>query len=190
MAEGFDDQQKLTEIEMAHKLTMEMKIEAAKYKKLASLALDDEIQTIKNVLRGRWIYLFFRIKSAQQWLSMKYKDLDRRKKYNEKDSFDYFTHQIEELLDLKIEITDISSFGYDESAYFIKFKLKEEHFDREFELTIPDTEKLNPNNLNELHEGKLSLHFNTNTSFWDFICDSYDKEELKNKFKEWLNQFR
>lgn len=183
-----EDQQKLLEIEAANKLSEDMAKEAAKYAKLAALALNDKISVMKNALRGRWLYLTYAVKPSQKWLSMRDQKLDGRKKYDEKDSFEYLTHQIEELLDLKIEITEISVLGYDESAFFIKFKLKEDPFNREYELSIPDTEKLNKDNLDELCEGKLRINIRSskNSCCWNYICASYDKEELKNKFKEFL----
>lgn len=183
-----EDQQKLFEIETANKLSEDMTKEAAKYAKLAQLALNDKIEVMKNNLRGRWLYLTYPVKSAQKWLSMKDQELDKCKKYDEKDSFEYLTHKIEDLLDLKIEITDISFLGYDEAAYFIKFTLKEGFSGSEYELSIPETEKLNKNNLDELCEGKLRLmvRSDTNPCCWNYICTSYDKEELKNKFKEFL----
>ncbi len=183
-----EDQQKLLEIETANKLSEDMAKEAAKYAKLAQLALKDKISTIKNVLRGRWLYLTYQIKGAQKWLFMKDQKLDGRKKYDEKESFEYLTHQIEELLDLKIEITDISVLGYDEAAFYVKFKVSEDPFGREYELDIPETEKLSKNNLDELCEGKLRINVRSseNSCVWNYIWASYDKEELKNKFKEFL----
>ena len=183
-----EDQQKLFEIETANKLSEDMAKEAAKYAKLAQLALNDKIAVMKNNLRGRWLHLTYPVKSAQKWLSMKDQELDKRKKYDEKDSFEYLTHKIEDLLDLKIEITDISVLGYDEAAYFIRFTLKEGFSSSEYELSVPETEKLNKNNLDELCEGKLKLmvRSDTNSCCWNYICASYDKEELKNKFKEFL----
>ena len=183
-----EDQQKLLEIETANKLSEDMAKEAAKYAKLAQLALKDKISTIKNVLRGRWLYLTYQIKGAQKWLFMKDQKLDGRKKYDEKESFEYLTHQIEELLDLKIEITDISVLGYDEAAFYVKFKVSEDPFGREYELDIPETEKLSKNNLDELCEGKLRINVRSseNSCVWNYIWASYDKEELKNKFKVFL----
>ena len=183
-----EDQQKLLEIETANKLSEDMAKEAAKYAKLAELALKDKISTIKNVLRGRWLYLTYAVKPSQKWLSMRDQKLDGRKKYDEKDSFEYLTHQIEELLDLKIEITDISVLGYDEAAFYVKFKVSEDPFGREYELAIPETEKLSKNNLDELCEGKLRINVRSseNSCVWNYIWASYDKEELKNKFKEFL----
>lgn len=183
-----EDQQKLLEIEAANKLSEDMAKEAAKYAKLAKLALRDKISVMKNVLRGRWLYLTYAVKPSQKWLSMKDQKLDGRKKYEEKDSFEYLTHQIEELLGLKIEITDISVLGYDEAAFYVKFKTPEDHFGREFELAIPETERLNENNLDELCDGKLRINVRAseNSCVWNYIWASYDKEELKNKFKEWL----
>lgn len=183
----YEDQQKLLEIETAHKLTQEMNREADKYAKLASLAFSDEICTIKNVLRGRWLYLTHAVKGAQKWLSMQSEKLDGRKKYVEKDQFDYLTSQIKDLLGLEIKLTSIHFFGYEEAAYYVRFNVKD-YSGREFELSIPETEKLSKNNINELDYGKLKILFRVSSEScsWNFVCTSYDKDDLKAKFKEFL----
>lgn len=184
----YEDQQKLLEIETAHELTKEMNREADKYAKLASLAFSDEIRTIKNVLRGRYLHLTHAIKGAQKWLSMQSEKLDGRKKYEEKDQFDYLTSQIEDLLGLEITLTGISVFGYEEAAYYVRFNVVEDYSGREFELSIPETEKLSKNNINELDYGKLKILFRigSESCSWNFVCTSYDKDDLKAKFKEFL----
>lgn len=184
----YEEQQKLLEIETAHELTKEMNREADKYAKLASLAFSDEIYTIKNVLRGRYLHLTYAAKDAQKWLSMQSEKFDGRKKCEEKDQFDYLTSQIEDLLGVEIKLTGISVFGYDESAYYVRFNVKNDFSEREFELTIPETEKLSKNNINELDYGKLKILFrmSSESCSWNFVCTSYDKDELKAKFKEFL----
>lgn len=183
----YEDQQKLLEIETAHELTKEMNREADKYAKLASLAFSDEIRTIKNVLRGRYLHLTYAAKGAQKWLSMQSEKLDGRKKYVEKDQFDYLTSQIEDLLGLEVKLTSIHVFGYEEAAYYVRFNVKD-YSGREFELSIPETEKLSKNNINELDYGKLKILFriSSESCSWNFICTSYDKDDLKAKFKEFL----
>lgn len=185
-----EDQQRFQEIENAHKLTIEMYNEAKKYTKLADLALSNEIQVMKDSLRCRWMDLSYPVRSAQKWLSMRTGKLDGRKKYDEKNSFDTLTHNLEDLLGTKIEINSISYSGYDESEIFINFKLLDDSFIGEFELDIPDIEKLNKDNLEDLDYGKLKIlvRRSTTSACWDFVGDSYDRDELKSKFNEFISR--
>ena len=188
--ERMEDERKLFEIDQAHKLTLEMQDEVAKYTTLASLALRNEIQTMKNSLRGRWLHLTYTAEGAQKWLSMleKGEKPDGRKKCEERDQYEFLTNQIEALLDVKVTIKDISFLNYSNDAYYIVFNTESDSFDRDFEIVIPDTEKLRADNLLELDYGKIRINVRNeaNSSCWDSICSSYHKEELKNKFKEFL----
>lgn len=184
----FEEEKDLFKIKQAHDLTLEMKNELAKYQKLVSLVEQDEINTMKNVLRGRWLYLIYPIENANKWLQ-KIKNnekVDHRKKSDEESAFKYLTSKINELLDCNIEITDISFLGYGHEAYYVRFKIKEDDFSRDFELCIPDTEKLQKDNLDHLSYGKLRLSYQSSSCCWDSICMSYHTEDIKQKLKEWL----
>lgn len=171
------------EIENAHSLTVDMQKEAAKYEKLASLALQNEIDTIKNVLRGKYLYLTYPIRPAYDWIN---KLVHEGKECNEKASFEYLQHKINDMLDVEIDISSISFLNYSNDAYYIRFSLRGDPFGRQFELSIPETENVRKDNLMELDYGKLQLRYQVSECCWDIITSSYDEEELKNKFKEWL----
>jgi len=183
---------KVSEIEAAHDLVVEMKHEAEKFAKLANLAVNAEIQTLRNNLRGRWTHLTFPITGAKKWLAMLMKDdkIDKRKKYEEESDFKYLGHHIEELLDVEkdtITITSISSLGYDECAHYVVFRIKQS--DRVFELTIPETEKISEKNIDYCHYGKLALSIRDkeNTCSYSCFVESYDVADLKKKFQEFVN---
>ena len=181
-----EDLQKLAEIDTAHKLAVDMQQEAAKYAKLAELAADDEIRVLRDSLRGRWVYLLYLTAGANKWLSMPKENLP--KVCEEKEHFDNLTDRISEALDTEIEITGISFLGFDNVAAYITFNIKNDHFDREFELTVPDTEKLCKNNLLELDYGKVKLCIKDyiNSSVWNLICSSYNLSDLQAKFKDFI----
>ena len=181
-----EDLQKLAEIDTAHKLTVDMQQEAAKYTKLAELAANDEIRVLKDNLRGRWTYLLYLTTGASKWLSMSKENLTDSCK--EKEHFDNLTDRISEALGTEIEITGVSFLGLNNAATYIKFNLKNDLFSREFELAVPDTEKLHKNNLLELEYGKVKLCIRdkVNPSIWNLICSSYILSELQAKFKNFI----
>ena len=181
-----EDLQKLAEIDTAHKLAADMQQEAAKYTKLAELAANDEIRVLRDSLRGRWTYLLYLTTGASKWLSMSKENLIDS--CEEKEHFDNLTDRISEALDTKIEITGISFLGSDNVAAYITFNIKNDLFNREFELTIPDTEKLHKNNLLELDYGKVKLcvRDKVNLSIWNLIGSSYILSELQAKFKDFI----
>ena len=181
-----EDFQKLAEIDTAHKLVADLQQEAAKYTKLAELAANDEIRVLRDSLRGRWTYLLYLTTGASKWLSMSKENLTDS--CEEKEHFDNLTDRISEALGAEIEITGVSFLGFDNAAVYITFNLKNDLFSREFELTVPDTEKLHKNNLLELDYGKVKLcvRDKVNSSIWNLICSSYILSELQAKFKDFI----
>ena len=179
-----EDLQKLAEIDTAHKLAADMQQEAAKYAKLAELAANDEIRVLRDNLRGRWTYLLYLTTGASKWLSMPKENLTNS--CEEKEHFDSLVHRISETLGIEIEITEISFLGPNNAAAYIAFNLKNDLFNREFELAIPDTEKLHKDNLLELDYGKVKLRVRdkVNPSIWNSIGSSYILSELQAKFKD------
>ena len=183
-----EDEKTLFNIEQAHKLTVEMNLEAEKYAKLAELAFKNELDVVKDSLRGKWLFLTYPVEGASKWMHMlsSGEKIDGRKKYEEKEHYESLVHRISELLDEEIELLEINFYGYERSAYDVVFKLKNDPFERKFELVIPETERLNKDNLDYCNYGKLRISYQDRPSCWDYICSSYNEEDLKNKFKEWL----
>lgn len=181
-----EDFQKLAEIDTAHKLVADLQQEAAKYTKLAELAANDEIRVLRDSLRGRWTYLLYLTTGASKWLSISKENLTDS--CEEKEHFDNLTDRISEALGAEIEITGVSFLGFDNAAAYITFNLKNDLFSREFELTVPDTEKLHKNNLLELNYGKakLCVRDKVNPSIWNSIGSSYILSELQAKFKDFI----
>lgn len=156
-----EDENALFNIERAHNLTVEMRNEANKYDKLAELAFNNELDVLKNTLRGKWLFLTYPVSGASKWLHMLSSDekIDGRKKYEEKEQYEYLTRRISELLDEEIELLEITFYGHDCSAYDVVFKLKNYPFERKFELVIPETERLNKDNLDYCNYGKLRISY-------------------------------
>lgn len=185
---NLENERTLLNIEQAHNLTIEMRNEANKYARLAELAFNNELDVLKNSLRGKWLSLSCSVDGASKWLHMlsSGEKIDGRKKYKEKDHYEYLICRINKLLDEEIELLGINFYGYERSAYDIVFKLKNDPFERKFELVIPEIERLNKDNLDYCNYGKLRISYQSGASCWSCIYSSYNEEDLKNKFKEWL----
>ena len=170
----------------ADELVYDMHKEYRKYCKLLELAKKDRIETIKKLVRYPYINKKLLI-NAQKWLSMKVVGIDKRKKYEEKESFESLQNTlINELFGRPIEITEISFLGYDECACMIDFKVSD--YDTCFQLTIPDTSKLSESEekWNYMYGGKLALHYYEDNSSLDYIHMSYKEEDIKKALNDFL----
>ena len=174
------------DIQRAHMLTVNMQSEAEKYQKLSELAFNDEIATIKKNLSTRWSNLTYAIGSANSWIHMLLENekIDRRKKYEEEENYNYLTQKLNELFDADIYIENITFYGFDHAAYNIIFSVKNDLFSHKFELMIPNIDKLNKENIYYCDYGKLRLSFMSNSSCCDYICSSYFPDDLKKALKD------
>ena len=93
----------------ADELVNDMYKEYCKYSKLLELAKKDRIEVIKDTVR----YMYYSEKlltSAQKWIHMRDdKSLDKRKKYEEKEDFEYLQNILREEVfkNPSLEITSI-----------------------------------------------------------------------------------
>ena len=162
-------------LNQADDLVNEMYREYCKYSKLLELATKDRIEVIKDYVR----YLVCNeqtFKNAQKWLTMK-ENADKRRKYEEKEDFEYLENKLKEIFNSNIKITQLSFMGLENYAYIIDFLC--EGNDTVFELTIPRIEMLCEKWWAYMHGGKLSLHYHKNETVLDYLCESYKEEDIK-----------
>ena len=167
-------------INRAVKLTEEMSEMAIKYKKLAELAYLDEINTIQHSV-SYWM-LEATLEKSEKWLSMIKGKYDKRKRYEEKGSFEVLTsHIMSEITGMPIEITSISVLQYAGMSHTVKFKCA----DQEFALFIPHLVGLNKETYGYCHKGKLALSY-VEDSNYSLIARSYKEEDLKMPFQKYI----
>ena len=148
----------------------------------------DAFKTYKNEV----IYLLCLnpgvIQKARKWLDMlqsKTTKIDRRKKYEEKDMFDIFTRDLQKLLGYKdIEITNITSYGFDGYAYGVYFNC----LNHKFELYIPNIDVVGLTQYREYKEYafKLALYNCDKPNVAESFGATYFESELKDIFNKWL----
>lgn len=74
------------------------------------------------------------------------------------------------------------SYGWEGYAVGIQFKYK----DTTFELTVPDLSKLNTENFFYNNCGKIHLMYEREKSVFDTICSSYEINDIKKGFLEFV----
>ena len=171
---------KFSYIKEAQLLTLAMQDKAKQYTKLAQLALEDEIKTIRKVIDYSTITCH--IDYAIKWILKPKPGTESQEKLH----FDRLTEILEELLEIKLEIKEITYLGYEHSGCIISFKLKNKKISDLFSLWVPYLDKLSEDNYLFLSGGQLSLHYEESSYSTNSICFTYNEKELKTKFKEWL----
>lgn len=168
----------------ADELVEDMRKEYHKYSKLLELAKKDRIEVIKDTVR----YMYYSEKlltSAQNWILMNEdKSLDKRKKYKEKEDFEYLQNILREEIfkNPSLEITSIKFEGYERYNCSIEFKADS----TKFEFVIPNLSKLNEKMWDNTHGGKLALYYEEKENVWDCICTSYKEEDVEEALKNFL----
>lgn len=163
----------------ADELVNDMYKEYCKYSKLLELAKKDRIEVIKDTVR----YTYYSEKLfnyAQSWICMcEDKSLDKRKKYEEKEDFEYLQNILREEIfkNPSLEIASIKFEGYEKYNCLIEFKVIESDFTK-FEIVIPNLSLLNEKRWDNMHGGKLALYYEKKESVWDCICTSYKEEDI------------
>lgn len=166
------------EIFKSKSLYYEMKHNAEKYSKLQELSFADYVDTVKKYVRyGNYSYF---MEDSIKWLGMG--KVDRRKKYEEKESFNLLQKAInEDILNKDCVIKRISRLNLDTIAWIVEFQ----YFDKEFELYIPDMTKLSTKNFSSVHEGQLALGVKTEVGY-DLFAFSYEESEIQKQFNDYV----
>lgn len=114
-----EELKRYTELSEAESLFNNMKSEMKKYQKLAELAEADFLNVIKNKTYSEYLFIVGLCPKAKKWLSMvENEKIDKRKKYDEKESFDFLQNTLSEIFeDTEIRITKILSIGWDSYGY-------------------------------------------------------------------------
>ena len=171
----------------ADELVGDMYKEYCKYSKLLELAKKDRIEVIKNTVFYRY-YSEKLLNSAQNWILMsENKSLDKRKKYEEKEDFEYLQNILKEEIfkNSSLEIISIKFEGYEKYNCSIEFKIAKSDSTM-FEFVIPNLSLLNEKRWENMYSGKLALFYEEKESMWDCICTSYKEEDIEKALKNFL----
>lgn len=147
-----------------------------RHKKLSQLADEDAVYTIRKNVHYLWLVDEF-FNDAQKWLSIKSKKYDKRKKYSEKDSYDYIMGKLKEFFQVNtLEIIALSYEGYEQYLRQITFTTDSDYI---FYMTIPVIENITTDNLELVNYGKIGLGYYSLEHCMNTYGLSYNVKELK-----------
>ena len=162
----------------ADELVNDMYKEYCKYSKLLELATADRIKIIKDTVRYMYSEKVF--ENAQKWIHMSNdENLDKRKKYKEKEDFEYLQNILREdiLKNSTVNINGIWFEGYEKYLCEIEFSIIETDFST-FRIVIPNLSELKEKWWSNMHGGKLALFVSNNGNTWNCLAESYKEEDI------------
>ena len=162
----------------ADELVNDMYKEYCKYSKLLELATADRIKVIKETVRYEYSEKVF--ENAQKWIHMSNdENLDKRKKYEEKEDFEYLQNILREdiLKNSTVNINGIWFEGYEKYLCEIEFSVIETDFST-FRIVIPNLSELKEKWWSNMHGGKLALFVSKGDNVWDCLAESYKEEDI------------
>lgn len=151
----------------------------------------DSFRVYKEEISYIMLLLPSKIEEARKWLSMinnKNIKIDKRKKYREKESFEYVERELQKIFNKPdIKIIDLFIFGFYRMADIIIFTCN----NHKFNLTIPIIENISFKEYQDYgicgeELFKLSLSNNDNETISKQIGSTFDENELKDILNRWF----
>lgn len=152
------------------------------HQKLSQLADEDVVYMIrKNV---DYLWLDYHFDNAQKWLTIKSQKYDKRKKYSEKDSYDYLVDYLKEIFQVDVlEIIEMCYEGYSQYARWIMFVTDSDYV---FHMTVPVIKMVTVDLLSQVNYGKIALGYYTSKHCMHMCGASYNMADLKATMDEIL----
>lgn len=163
----------LDAINSAVKLSKIQREEAKRYAKLSQLADEDLVCTIrKNVNYAFVTYLF---DSAMKWCEMRTEKYDKRRKYDEQESYNYIVNKLKEIFDTEtLEIIRMTYLGFDHCEMWIEFTTDSDYV---FRLEIPNI--ITAENMVSLRYGMAGLAYHESSCCIRCVDSSYNLLDLR-----------
>ena len=177
----------ITKIEKAEKRLQAKKNAVNDMQNELRLLEQDAFDTLKKEVYY-FDFPYTHLKKVGKWITMindKENKIDKRKKYEEKDAYDYLTHILERYLDKKdVKITGIIYEGYSNYAIDIYFTCQ----GYELYLKVPMIQNITIKEYQYYGQYifKLTLYHRTTEHVHDAIDSTYRESELKDIFDKFL----
>jgi hypothetical protein len=178
-------------INSANILYEDTKYQRNKYETLEMLTLENYIKAIKNLSNYPELINPNNVFNTRKWIE-KINDtetkIDKRKKYDEKDYYEFTNNRILQLLELSddYKLIDLITEGYE--SYNIDFHMRDLNDKYTIIFTIPDTSKITSNNHIYAHDGKfaMSVMYDNDKSTIHVLKTSYMLEEIVEFLKTFI----
>lgn len=146
-----------------------------RHQKLSQLADEDVAYMIRKNVNYLWVDYYF--DGAKDWLSIKAQKYDKRKKYTEKDAYEYLVGKLKEIFQVDTcEIIRMCYEGYEQYSRWIEFTTDSDYV---FHMTIPVVKRITPKLMSYLYYGKITLGYYVGESYRRICGTSYNAAELK-----------
>lgn len=154
-----------------------------RHQKLSQLADEDVAYMIRKNVNYLWVDYNF--DGAKDWLSIKAQKYDKRKKYAEKDAYDYLVDKLKEIFQVgTCEIIRMYYEGYERYSQWIEFTTDSDYV---FHMTIPVIKRITPKLMSYVYYGKITLGYYVGESYRRICGASYNVTELKPVMDEILS---
>ena len=146
-----------------------------RHQKLSQLADEDVAYMIRKNVNYLWVDYCF--DGAKDWLSIKAQKYDKRKKYAEKDAYEYLVDKLEEIFQVDTcEIIRMCYEGYEQYSRWIDFTTDSDYV---FHMTIPVIKRITSKLMPYVNCGKIALGYYEGESYMRTCGVSYNATELK-----------
>jgi hypothetical protein len=146
-----------------------------RHKKLSELADEDVAYMIRKNVNYLWVDYYF--DGAKDWLSIKAQKYDKRKKYSEKDAYEYLVDKLKEIFQVDTcEIIRMCYEGYEQYSRWIEFTTDSDYV---FHMTVPVIKRITPKLMAYVNYGKIALGYYKGESYRRVCGASYNAAELK-----------
>lgn len=147
----------------------------ARHQKLSQLADEDVAYMIrKNV---NYLCVDYNFDSAKDWLSIKAQKYDKRKKYAEKEAYEYLVGKLKEIFQVDTcEIIRMCYEGYEQYTRWIEFTTDSDYV---FHMTVPVIKRITSKLMADVDYGKVALGYYESESCMRMCGASYNAAELK-----------
>ena len=152
------------------------------HQKLSQLADEDVVYMIRKNVNYLWFDYHF--DDVQKWLTIKSQKYDKRKKYSEKDSYDYLVGYLKEIFQVDVlEIIEMTYEGYSQYTRWITFVTNSDYV---FHMTVPVIKMVTVDLLSQVNYGKIALGYYTSEHCMHMCGASYNMSDLKATMDEIL----
>lgn len=153
-----------------------------RHQKLSQLADEDVAYMIRKNVNYLWVDYYF--DGAKDWLSIKAQKYDKRKKYAERDAYEYLVGKLKEIFQVDTcEIIRMCYEGYEQYSRWIEFTTDSDYV---FHMTIPVIKRITPELMSYVYYGKITLGYYVGESYRRICGASYNAAELKSIMDEIL----
>lgn len=146
-----------------------------RHQKLSQLADEDVAYMIRKNVNYLWVDYYF--DDAKEWLSIKTQKYNKRKKYTEKDAYEYLVYKLKEIFQVDTcEIIRMCYEGYEQYSRWIEFTTDSDYV---FHMTIPVIKRITSKLMSYVNYGKIALGYFESESCRRICGTSYNAAELK-----------